>query len=411
MAEKKKNIIVLGGSFAGLSAAHYFLKHVSPSLPDPLDYHLSIVNPSKDFMFRIAAPRAISCPDLMPTSKFFFPIADAFKQYDSQLYTIIQGKATALDTAARTVTIQVGDSTVSTQQILYHALVIATGSRTTSALFSIDSGRQQVEAAFKDIHQRLQQAKTILIAGGGPTGVETAGEIGESLNGKACSFSSRLKNPKVQITLLSGSNKILPGLRTSIADQAESYLGKVGVEVIHNKRAVSSKDNGDGTTTVTLDNGEIIRSDIYIEAVGVIPNTEWLEDSLLNETGHVKTNKASLRVDDAGPRVYALGDVGSYTRGGVMDMYDAVPVALCNMRKDLIAAGSTNRSVAESTDRVYAPNLAENQLVPIGRSRGVGAFKGWWLSSFIVWFFKGRDYLIGTVAVEMYSGSKWDKAS
>lgn len=77
----------------------------------------------------------------------------------------------------------------------------------------------------------------------------------------------------------------------------------------------------------------------------------------------MKTNKTSLRVNDAGPRVYALGDVGSNTRGGIVDMFDAVPVALSNMEQDPIAAETSGQGIAAAAkERVYKPNLTENHL-------------------------------------------------
>lgn len=414
MSLQRKNVVIVGGSFAGLSAAHYFLRHILPSLPSKDNYHVNIVDTSKDFMFRFAAPRAVASTKLMQTSSFFFPIADAFRQYNPKSYTFVHAKAVSIDTATRMITLEHGVSGREPQKLRYHALVIASGTRTPSPMLSLQSTRKDVEDSLKEFHKRLQYARTILVAGGGPTGVETAGELGEHLNGRAYWFLSKPQNPRVKITLLSGGKKILPRLRRTIAEQAEQYLTRVGVEVIHSIRVASYKENDDGTTTVLLDNGDALTTDIYIPAAGVEPNTEWLPQAVLNERGYVKTNKATLRVDDAGPRVYALGDVGNYTYGGVMDIYDAVPVALANMKRDLLAATSSKNEISENVslegkDMIYKPNLTETQIVPIGRSKGVGAFRGWRLPSFVVWFIKGRKYMTDTVAVEIHGGSKWDK--
>ncbi|KFY81286.1 hypothetical protein V500_11547 [Pseudogymnoascus sp. VKM F-4518 (FW-2643)] len=409
MSLHKKNVVIVGGSFAGLSAAHYFLRHILPSLPYKDNYHVNIVDTSKDFMFRFAATRAVASAKLMQTSNFFFPIADAFLQYNPKSYTFVHAKAISVDTVTRTITFEHGVSGLESQKLSYDALVIATGTRTPSPMLSLQSTREGVDDALKENHKRLQYARTILVAGGGPTGVETAGELGEHLNGRTYWFLSKLQNPRTKITLLSGGKKILPRLRPTIAKQAEKYLAQVGVEVIHGIRVDSYKENDDGTTTALLDNGEALTTDIYIPAAGVEPNTEWLPQALLNERGYIKTNKVTLRVDEAGPRVYALGDVGSYTHGGVLDIYDAVPVALANMKRDLLAATISENAIPEGKDLLYRPNLTETQIVPIGRSKGVGAFRGWRLPSLVVWFIKGRKYMTDTVAVEIHSGSKWDK--
>ncbi len=106
MADTTKNIVILGASFAGLSTAHYFLKHTLPSLPSSSGpYHVHLINPSQSFYWRIAGPRAVVSADILPASRVFYPIAPGFAQYGSSNFTFTQGSATALDTASRTVTI------------------------------------------------------------------------------------------------------------------------------------------------------------------------------------------------------------------------------------------------------------------------------------------------------------------
>jgi hypothetical protein len=45
----------------------------------------------------------------------------------------------------------------------------------------------------------------------------------------------------------------------------------------------------------------------------------------------------------------------------------------------------------------------ETQLVPIGRSKGVGALMGWEVPSWVVWAIKGRDYWLWTTG-KLWSG-------
>jgi hypothetical protein len=59
-------------------------------------------------------------------------------------------------------------------------------------------------------------------------------------------------------------------------------------------------------------------------------------------------------------------------------------------------------------DKLYKPNLTETQVVPIGRSKGVGALFGWRVPSIMVWFIKGRDYMLSFQG-PIVDGSKWDK--
>lgn len=402
-----ETILILGGSFAGISAAHYALKHVIPKLPKKsgTTYNVTIVNPSKDFFWRLAAPRVTASKTLMPYNKLFYPIEPAFA-YAKDKFTFVQGKATHVDSAGQTVSVE----TVSGEQksIPYTALVIATGFSTPTPLFTQTTDRAALEATYDAFHSQLKNAKTVVIGGAGPVGVETAGEIAEFLNGKPGLLASAPKNPKAKVTIISAGNKMLPVLRESISKQAEKYLKRIGANVVYNTKVVSATKASDasGATTVQLSDGNTIEADIYIDATGTRPNTSFLPKEWLDNRNQVSCNGKTLRVEAAGPHVYVLGDVGSYSRGGVMDQADAIPVAMTNLRTDLIAHLSGQ---APGPDRHYEANLKEQQLVPIGTSKGVGAANGSALPSVMVWGIKGRDYMINMLAESQVSGKQYEK--
>jgi NADH dehydrogenase FAD-containing subunit len=421
MSEKseQKTVLILGASYAGLSSAHYFLKHVLPVLPESKSYKVVLVNPSTHFFARPAAPRSLVSQKLMPPEKVFYDIAGGFKQYTAEQFTFLQGTATAMDPATRTVTVSL--PTKELQTISYYALILAVGTRPASAILGLQTTHlvaQEAQAAFS---KALTEAKTIVIAGGGPAGVESAGEIGHELNGMAGMFSKRPKNIKASITVITSDKKLLPALRPALATKAEKILNKLGVDVIYNTKVQSVTPQGAGElntatnsiekvtskATITLSNGETKEADLYIPATGVTPNTQFIPRTLLNERGFIEMNGSTLRVDGAGERVYAIGDCGSYTRGGVMDIYDAVPVLLTNVKRDLL---SPDGKPTSGQDRPYKPNLKETQIVPVGRSKGVGAIFGWKLPSFMVWMIKGRDYF-ASMTPPIVDGSKWKKES
>ncbi|KAH0346937.1 hypothetical protein KCU83_g7038, partial [Aureobasidium melanogenum] len=406
-----KNIVILGGSYAGLSAAHYFLKHIHPSLPTSKgQYHVYLVDPSTHFYHRVAAPRASVSFDLMPIPKTFHDISKNFERYDSEIFTFLQGKATLLDTTRRTVTIQHSGAEKSKQtELPYHALILATGTRAHSSILSLQGGgHEEVTEALSKLHDELNHAKSIVVAGGGPSGVEISGEIGDFLNGATSWFKRGSRSPKTKVILLCGSEKLLPVLRPTLAKQAEAYLARVGVSVKYNSRVESTEKLGDGHTKLSLSNGETLVCDLYLPATGVTPATGYIPYELLDDQGYVKTNPATLRVDEAGVGVYAIGDVGNYTRGGIMDIYDAIPVLMTNIQRDLLAAHKDVNAKPTGGDRKYKKKISETQLVPIGRSKGVGAFNGSRLPTLMVYMIKGRDYLSGA-AVDIVTGSKWNE--
>jgi NADH dehydrogenase FAD-containing subunit len=222
-------------------------------------------------------------------------------------------------------------------------------------------------------------------------------------------------NPKVPITVVTAGPKILPALRPAITKKAEDYLAKVGVTVIKNARVTTVNPLDAGTdsvstnATLTLEDGKTLEADLYIPATGTRPNTGFIKKELLTADTRVHTNASTLRVDKAGPRVYAVGDVASYARPAVHLILSAIPVVCANIKRDLLLdSGKDKSSVSE--DRVFKEDIRETQLVPIGKTKGVGAVMGWQLSSFLVWLIKGRDYWLWTTG-DLWSGKQWAKES
>lgn len=418
MAETR-NIVVLGGSTAGLGAAHSFLKHTYPALKaaqPSVKYVVHMVDPSSHYWWRISAPRAMTATAEFPTDKTFLPIADGFKHYEKGVFVFHQAAAKAVDTAARTVTLE-SSASKETEKLSYYALVIATGTRTPTPATSVLGDHKKSISALAEIEKRLETATSIVIGGGGPVSVETAGEIGEKLNGAAGWFKARPSAPKAKVTIVTASDKLLPVLPLGQSTKAEKFLNRVGVDVVYKTRVdkvdLSKADaallsdsyeaehtsSGGEKSTVFLSNGEKLTADIFIPAIGVKPNTEFLAKELLNDKGYIKSD-THLRVTGAGEHVYCVGDCGAYTVGGMMSMPPGVTVVTASIAKDLEGDKSTRK------DQEYTFQLGQSQAVPVGRSKGVGAMKGTSLPSIMVWAIKGRGYLLQYMA-KNHNGAAW----
>lgn len=409
----QKHIVILGGSYGGVSVAHYLLKHAVPHLPEKESYQVVLVSTSSQAMCRPACPRAMISDDLLPQEKLFASIPSQFEQYAKESFRFVQGTVTKVDHTDRAVSITL--PTGNTTSIDFYALVIATGASTPSPLLGLTGDEEHLRRSWAEFREALRNAKSIIISGGGPAGIETAGELSEHLNGRAGWFSSRLERPKVPITVVTAGSDILPVLRPSIAHKAEAYLAKVGVTVVKNARVQSVAPQGAGTenitagATLTLDNGSELSADLYIPATGTKPNTSFMEKALLTGDGRVDTNASTLRVDKAGSRIYAIGDAASYARPAVHLILEAVPVLCANIKRDLLLdSGSKTSSVAD--DRQYKEDVRETQMVPIGKSKGVGSVMGYQIPSFLVWLIKGRDYWLWTTG-KLWSGQQWAKES
>ena len=481
MSREPMNIVILGGSFAGISVAHNFLKNVIDQLGTTRTaprYRVVLVSPSTHLYWNICAPRVLVSQSLIPYTSAFLPVIEAFRDYPANRFSFVHGRAIGVDFSQRSIAVSViteptqpiqnvstwhshacratasGSSTgKSTQAIRYHALIIATGSFAHSPLLSLHGPHEKTLAALDAFHAGLRDASSIIIVGGGPSGVECAGQLATYYNrgqlhkmredkslvnsGKADNgdkphlstfsairpkrlftilslFSRRLvsrpttstsiRTPK-HIALISGSERLLPHLPPSIGQAAEIKLRKLGVHIIHNVRLVSASEKPSGHTVCLLSNDITISCDLFIAATGVSPNTDFLPPELLDASGYVLADPRTLRVERAGERVYALGDCAAYSGKCIADVYDAVPPLLHNLRNDLWAYEIRRQNpyggtaVLEQLQRLedleYAKELRQTQMIPITKWGGVGVLFGVRLPSLAVDLLKGRDYLVG----------------
>ncbi|KAG8629183.1 hypothetical protein KVT40_003048 [Elsinoe batatas] len=396
MAESK-DIIIVGGSYASINTAHYILKFIFPTLSTP--HRLVLVSPTSSLYHRIAAPRAILSPELYPEEKAFYPIAPAFSQYPSSQFEFVLGAATSIEPFSQTLHLSVGSRPTWRS---YHALILATGARSQDPTLSSQGGPQdEITSALSAIQTQLKTARTVVVGGGGPAGVEAASEIGEYLNGKPGWFGPKPR--KVEIRLITGGEQLLPVLRPALGKQAENMIRDLGVETTYKTRIEGTEKLADGRTRVKLDDGETVDADVYINAIGTVPMTGYVPEKWLDGKKRVKVSKA-LRVEGV-ERVYAVGDVHDQTRGGMLDLYDSIPVLATNLKTDLLEAEGRKRTHG---DRLFEGKKDETQVVTIGQSKGVGAFGGMKLPSVMIWGLKGRDYMSG-MTKSAIEGNKWKK--
>lgn len=337
-------------------------------------YTVTLVSPSSHFFWKIGAPRTLASPDLIPISQAFVPIQDGFKDYPSDQFELVLGSATSLDEGRKTVTIK-PLAPSSTTSVSYSTLIIATGTTSASPLWTLHGSHEESVAAFKTLHKSLPEASTILIAGGGPAGTETAGEIGTLY-------------PKANTTILSGNKSLVPRLPHSVGAAAESKLAALGVKTVHNVRVTSAVPSG-SKTKLELSDNTTQAVDVYIDATGGRPNSSFLPASWLNEHGYVITDGQTLRTPTKG--VYAIGDVASYSAGGVMDVMYAMRPLCSSILIDL-----SGTSQAPPKQLQYKP-MKQTQMVPIGPKGGVGSIMGWKIPSLMVWMVKSRTYMVDKI--------------
>ncbi|MCJ1479088.1 hypothetical protein MMC13_007772 [Lambiella insularis] len=382
MASNTHEFLILGAQFAGVSTAHYLLRHTIPSLiklDSSKTYHVTVVGPSEKFFWKIGAPRTLASPDLIPISKAFVAVADGFKEYSPNQYTLVKAAAVGLDSDKKMVTVEMAEKT--RKELHYSTLIIATGTSSPSALWTQNGSHENTVNAMKEMHAALPSAKSILIAGGGPAGTETAGEIGSLY-------------PKSKNTILSGTTRLLPRLSPSTSKDVTARLNKLGVEVINNLRVKSVTKVNDGKATkLEFNDGTSRTVDVYIDSTGGWPNTSFVPKSWLDDKGRILTDDKTIRLAVPGvENVYAIGDAASYSHGGIMDVNDAV-APLCS--SIAIDVGKTiDPAKAKAFKQKVFKYIPDTQFVPTGPKGGVGQVFGWRVPSMMVWAFKSRTFMV-----------------
>ena len=211
-------ILIIGGSVSGNGIAHTLLKKSLPNATSKtsINYHVTILSTTTDFYWNIASPRALINTKLMPTEKIFKSTTENFKKYGNK-FTFIHGAAQSVNLEEKSISVQQyqgEDNRPTTKTTLkYDSLILASGTRTNDQVWRPGPGSKADQISRLNLYRTaLPSAKSIMLGGNGPVGVETSGEIGYEFKGK-------------EITLISATDHVLPGLRSDIGKFAErNYL-------------------------------------------------------------------------------------------------------------------------------------------------------------------------------------------
>ncbi|KAG0646247.1 Pestheic acid biosynthesis cluster L [Hyphodiscus hymeniophilus] len=361
-----KTIVIVGSSFSGVYTAHRLLKQA----PKTGDIKIILVGQSTHIYWNLATPRAILAGQF-PDNKIFGAIAPGFKKYGNK-FEFVVGTAESLNTESKNVVVA---TTAGQKTISYDYVILATGARSKGdAPWKQRESYEATLAALHDFQARVKKASSIVVGGAGATGVETAGELGFEYG--------KTKN----ITLISSGPVILEGTPSGVTNAATNKLREFKVNL-----KLSTKINGeaklpDGRTELSLSDGSKLITDLYLSTTGVIPNSSYVPNNLLNANGYVVVDEY-LRAKGTSD-VWAVGDISSVQRPQFvhLDKQSALVtknIGLLMQGKDLVKF-PTNQS----------PVLA----VPLGRKAGTGHMGSWKLPSFMIVRVKGKTYLTQNLA-------------
>ena len=376
MALKRVSVVVIGGSSAGLGVSHGLLRQVP-------NVRVTLINPSNEFYFNLASPRIIAKPNSLSSSKYLYSITDAFNSYPKASFNFIKGMVTGINTENQTVAVSKDASSLSTPPVPFDYLVIASGSTTPASIGKSGlkvpfktGGFEDVSTAIREAQEAIKCARSVIVGGGGPLGVEVAAELIEV----AC--------PKKEVTLISATDLLLPGAKESVRTTAETLLTRKGVEVIKSTQIEQvDQDPISKKWVIRLSNGEILTADAYISATGLLPNNQFIPPSFLNAQGWVNVDEFFQMKEGKTSKsnMYAIGDITSHPYRLLSRIPKQVETVLANMKTSITKQGALVSYSAEAQRRMM--------VVPVGDCAGTGQFGNWTLPGLIVWYFKGKDFL------------------
>jgi NADH dehydrogenase len=207
-------------------------------------------------------------------------------------------------------------------EIDYDILVIATGADTNffgnpnliEKAFPMKSTvealqlRHQLIQNFEDALQvkspeELERLLTIVIVGGGPTGVELSGSIAEMKKYVLPKDYPEIDFTRMKIYLLEGGSKTLGTMSEKSSMHSRKYLERLGVTVLTN--TVVKDYDGE---KVTLQDGKSIRSSVVIWAAGIKGNVPaGIQKELIARGNRIKVDRYNKVLGFE--NIYAIGDI------------------------------------------------------------------------------------------------------
>jgi NADH dehydrogenase FAD-containing subunit len=313
-SQAMSHIVILGGSYAGVSTAHRLLKHAAKLKP----FKITLVSPNTDMYWNMASPRGI-IPGQFTDEQLFRPIDAGFSQHPASQFEFILASAESLDVEAKKVVI-VGSG--ETRTLEYDFLIIATGSRTrTESPFKGQGSTEETKKLLHEFQEKVRAASTIVVAGAGVTGVETAGELGFEYGRQ-----KEIILVRINVTLpshyqcfllsmfhcadlsqLSSGLNVLEGTPPSVSSVATKALQSLNVAIKPQTKALSTVELPNGRKELTLSSGDTIITDMYIPTFGLIPNSSFVPANFLNPNGFVMVD-GHLNLKGV-TNVWALGDI------------------------------------------------------------------------------------------------------
>ena len=373
--DSAKRVVVVGAGFAGLNAARRLsgVEGIAVTVIDRENHHLF-----QPLLYQVAMA-ALSPADIA------VPIRSLLTAPNIR---VIKAAAHGIDVAKRLVTTDVAD-------VAYDFLLLACGAQHSyfgheewepfapglKNLPQATEVRRRVLEAFEAAEresdaQRRRSSLTFIVVGGGPTGVELAGAIGEMSRYTLAKDFRSIDPRQTRVILVEAGKRILPAFDSRLAARAMRDLESLGVQVW----------TGAAVTNVTAEGVQIgaehVGSATVLWAAGV-------SASKLGRTLGVPVDSAGrvLVANDLSipghPEVFVAGDMSRFVKT------DGAPlpgVALVAMQEGQYVANTIRGDLLGKPRKPFVYKDL-GQMATIGRSRAIAEFGKLRLSGHFAWWF------------------------
>lgn len=377
-------VLILGGGFGGLNAAKR-LRHapVEVTLVDRRNFHLF-----QPLLYQVAT-------GALSPGEIAAPLRGVLKNQRNT--RVLLGEASDIDADQRLVVLKDGT------QIGYDSLIVATGSQSSffghnewsewaPPLKSIEDAtsiRHKILLAFEtaeriaDPEERRKWLRFVIV-GGGPTGVELAGALGEIANETLKGDFRSIQPSESQILLIDGGPRLLTSYPEELSRKAEQALIRLGVRARLSLMVTCVDGNG-----VTVKNRageqEFIPAHTVIWAAGVAISE--FARTLAQRTGTETIRHGLLKVQPdltlpRYPNIYVIGDLAYSTDEHGKPLPGVAQVA---MQGGTYVANAIMSRLSGSKEVKPFQYFNKGELAVIGRGAAVANIFDRRLSGLLAW--------------------------
>lgn len=368
----EKHVVVLGAGFAGLHAVRVLSREpgVRVTLVDRNNYHLF-----QPLLYQVATA-GLEAPQIA------FPVRAYLRKYKNARF--LMGNAEWVDSRARVLS-------VDGKPLPYDYLLLGTGTRTNDfglpgvaqhgfGMKDLDYAmriRDRVLSACEEAErtadpERRKALLTFVVVGGGATGVELAGALGEIRRHVISRDYPGIRLEEMRVILIETGERILDAFAPSSAHYAQDFLKNLGVELMFGQRVVEITAQG-----VRLGSGAFIPSFTAVWTAGV---TGQSIPGLPVVRGNRIETSPQLYIPSE-PSVYVAGDMNWLEWKGGRPHPQVAPTA---MQQGAHAAHNILRGLHGREQQPFAYK-DKGSMATLGRSHAIAEVGNLRMRGFLAW--------------------------